>query len=33
MSSEVIELSRSYCELLLAAFDSGRVAVVEEGFP
>lgn len=33
MSSEVVELSRSDCELLLASLDIGRIAVVEDGYP
>jgi nitroimidazol reductase NimA-like FMN-containing flavoprotein (pyridoxamine 5'-phosphate oxidase superfamily) len=33
MTSEVIELSRSDCELLLASLDIGRVAVVEDEVP
>jgi hypothetical protein len=33
MSSEVVELSTKYCELLLASLDIGRIAVVEDGYP
>ena len=33
MSSEVIELSPSDCDLLLASLDFGRIAVVENGHP
>lgn len=33
MSSEVIELSTSDCERLLASLDIGRIAVVAEGYP
>ena len=33
MTSEVIELSPSDCELLLASLDFGRIAVVENGYP
>ena len=33
MNSEVIELSMSDCELLLASLDIGRIAVVEDGYP
>ena len=33
MSSEVVELSTSDCELLLASLDIGRIAVVEDGYP
>lgn len=33
MTSEVIELSTSDCELLLASLDIGRIAVVDDGFP
>ena len=33
MNSEVIQLPRSDCELLLASFDIGRIAVIDNGFP
>ena len=33
MSSELIELSTSDCDLLLASLDFGRIAVVENGQP
>ena len=33
MSSELIELSPSECDLLLASLDFGRIAVVENGQP
>ncbi len=33
MSSEAIELSADECELLLASFDVGRIAVVDHGYP
>jgi nitroimidazol reductase NimA-like FMN-containing flavoprotein (pyridoxamine 5'-phosphate oxidase superfamily) len=33
MSSDVIELSTSDCELLLASLDIGRIAVVDNGYP
>jgi hypothetical protein len=33
MNSEVVELSTSDCELLLASLDVGRIAVVEDGYP
>jgi nitroimidazol reductase NimA-like FMN-containing flavoprotein (pyridoxamine 5'-phosphate oxidase superfamily) len=33
MRSEVIELSTSDCELLLASLDVGRIAVIASGYP
>ena len=33
MNSEVVELSTSDCELLLASLDIGRIAVVEDDYP
>jgi len=33
MTSEVIKLSTSECELLLASLDIGRIAIVDDGFP
>ena len=33
MSTEVTELLRSDCELLLSMHDIGRIAVVEDGYP